>query len=47
MLHKIKIMGMDCFYVEGLETSKRSFNSNYYTEAGKMEEIKLMGEQMN
>ena len=46
MLHKIKIMGMDCFYVKGPETSERSFNSNYYTEAGIMEEIKPMGEQM-
>lgn len=29
-------MGMDCVYLEGLETSKRSFNSDYYIGAGRM-----------
>ncbi len=36
MLHKIQTMGMACLYPEGLETSKRSFNSDNYTEAGIM-----------
>ncbi|KKN51314.1 hypothetical protein LCGC14_0624220 [marine sediment metagenome] len=36
MLHKIKIMGMDCFYHTRLETSDRTFNSNYYIKAGRM-----------
>ncbi len=36
MLHKIQIMGVVCFYHKRLETSSRSFNSNYYTEAGEM-----------
>ncbi len=36
MLHKVKTVGMDCVYLEGLETSGRSFNSDYYIEAGEM-----------
>ena len=29
-------MGMDCVYPQRLETSGRSFNSDYYIEAGRM-----------
>ena len=36
MLHKIKIMGMGCFYLKGLEYSRKSFNSDCYIEAGRM-----------
>ena len=36
MLHKIKIMGVVCVYLERLETSKRPFNSNYYIEVERM-----------
>lgn len=56
MLHKIKIMGMDCFYKERLETSERPFNSDHYIEicgwhsagGGRMnkEELKPMADQM-
>ena len=39
-------MGMDCVYLERMETSGRSFNSDYYIEAEIMNEPKPMADQM-
>ena len=36
MLYRIETKGMGCFHLERLETSGRSFNSDYYIEAGVM-----------
>ena len=37
-------MGVGCLYLEGLETSERSFNSDYYIEAGRMSITNRAGE---
>ncbi|KKM99712.1 hypothetical protein LCGC14_1145180 [marine sediment metagenome] len=42
MLYKIKIVGMGCVYLERLETSGRSFNSDYYIETRIMSNIQII-----